>query len=190
MLYNELMIKNSSKQTGSARLVIITVIVLVILGALGFVFWNNFIYKAPASKSNPAVVTKKEETQAQPFSIKEYGVQFMIPSALKDTTIKYESRQIGEASFLAFTTQRAINLGGDCSKGYPFGDLVMLSRDNQAKTNEYQVYTSEKVNGYYYHIGTVETSGLTPKSTCPANEQAKADEDALVDALKDLTLQD
>ncbi len=190
MLYNKLMIKDSSKQSGSAHLTIIATIVLVILGVLGFVFWRNFIYKAPAAKINPVVVTKKEETQAQPFSIKEYGVQFIIPSALKDTTIKYESRQIGEASFLAFTTQRAVNLGGDCSRGYPFGDLVTLSRDNQARSNEYQVYTSEKVDGYYYHIGTVETSGLTPKSTCPTNEQAKADEDALVDALKGLVLQD
>lgn len=185
------MIKYASRRSGSALLVIITAIVLIILCMLGFVFWQTFIHKEPTAKSKPIVVTKKEETQAKPFSIKDYGVQFIIPSGLKDTTIKYESRQIGEASFLAFTTQRAVNLGGDCAKGYPFGDLVTLSRDSQANSNEYQVYTSEKVNGYYYHIGTVETSGLTPKSTCPAtNEQAKADEDALVDALKGLTFQD
>jgi type II secretory pathway pseudopilin PulG len=45
LLYNRLMIKSPSKQTGSAHFIIITVIILVILGALGFIFWNNFINK-------------------------------------------------------------------------------------------------------------------------------------------------
>jgi len=184
------MIRSFQKQRGFAHAVLIICLVTALIGALGFIFWQNFINKEPVVKDEPVVVTKKEEPQAKLFSVKDYGVQFTIPATLSDTTIKYEPRQIGEASFLAFTTQRVIDLGGDCAKAYPFGDIITLSRDDQATSDQYQVYTSEKINNYYYHVGTIETSGLTPESTCPANAQAKSDEDALVDALKTLAPQD
>lgn len=183
------MIRNLQRQSGFAHAILIIGLVIALIGALGFIFWQNFINKEPTVKDEPVVVTKKEEPQAKIFSVKDYGVEFTIPTALNDTTIKYEPRQIGEASFLAFTTQRVIDLGGDCAKAYPFGDIVTLSRDGRATSDQYQVYTSEKINNYYYHVGTVETSGLTPQSTCPANAQAKSDEDALVSALKTLVPQ-
>lgn len=189
------MIKTFQRQQGFAHAVIIIGLVIALISALGFIFWQNFIHKEPVVKNDPVVVIKNQapkstELQPKTFSIKEYGVQFTIPSGLNDTTIKYEPRQIGEASFLAFTTQRVIDLGGDCAKGYPFGDIVMLSRDSQSNSNAYQVYTSGRINGYYYHVGTVEASGLTPASTCTASEQAKLDENALVSALKTLVPQD
>ena len=184
-----------NKQKGFAHAVIIIGLVALLIGALGFIFWQNSFHKEPVSKNETVVVEKEKDeantrgSQAKAFLVNEYNVEFTVPNGLKDTTIKYEKRQIGEAAFLAFTTQRVVDLGGDCAKGHPFGDLVTLSRDDQSTSNEYQVYTTEEIDGYYYHVGTVESSGLTPESTCPANAQAKSDLNTLVGALKTLAPQ-
>lgn len=68
------MIRTSSKQTGSAHIVIIVIIVVAILGALGFVFWQNFIAKD--NKTTPAQVQKtaqnKKEGSAKEITYKTY----------------------------------------------------------------------------------------------------------------------
>jgi len=186
------MIRNSLRQKGSAHLAVIALLALVLLGALGFIFWQNFINKESESK-NEIVDVKKNEGQvttskpADTVLVEEYAIEFTKAEGLKNTTVIHEKRQIGEASFIAFTTQRVVDIGGDCSKGYPFGDLVTLSRSDKSNSDEYTIFTTKNINGYYYHIGTIESSGLTPESTCPKNELAKNDLNELVEALKTIT---
>jgi type II secretory pathway pseudopilin PulG len=55
------MIKNSSKQTGSAHVVIIVILVIALLGTLGFVFWQNFINKDSATQDSTTNTQSAED---------------------------------------------------------------------------------------------------------------------------------
>jgi len=59
------MIKNSLRQTGSAHVVIIIILVVAVLGLLGFVFWQNFIMKTPAEKAEVVATSTNEDVVAE-----------------------------------------------------------------------------------------------------------------------------
>lgn len=50
-----------NKQQGSAHVVITIVLILTLLTALGWIFWQNFIHKEPASKNSEVVVVDKDK---------------------------------------------------------------------------------------------------------------------------------
>lgn len=55
------MIKNSPKQTGSTHIFIIVIVIVAIIGALGFVFWQNYTTKKESSNSTPISEEQKED---------------------------------------------------------------------------------------------------------------------------------
>lgn len=59
--------KQTNRESGVAHAAVVIVLVLVILGLLGFVFWQNFLQKKPAAKSShtTAATTKRA---ADPYS--------------------------------------------------------------------------------------------------------------------------
>lgn len=61
-----LMTRSGLTQRGSAHLAIIIIVVVLVVGALGFVFWNNFLSKGTSST---AAVTSFEECKKQSGSI-------------------------------------------------------------------------------------------------------------------------
>jgi len=58
------MINKALSQKGSAHVVIIVILVVALLGTLGFVFWQNFIDKKPVAKNNES--SKTEDTKSKP----------------------------------------------------------------------------------------------------------------------------
>lgn len=56
------MIKHSSKQSGSTHVIIIVILIIALLGTLGFVFWKNYIDKQPVAKSNENSRTENTKT--------------------------------------------------------------------------------------------------------------------------------
>lgn len=58
-----LMIKNSRMQTGSAHVIIVIILVVALLGALGFIFWQNFIDKPDDTSSANAEISKTEDVE-------------------------------------------------------------------------------------------------------------------------------
>lgn len=58
------MISKTSSQKGSAHIVIIVILVIALLGALGFVFWQNFIDK-PTVKNDESSRTEDTKNQSQ-----------------------------------------------------------------------------------------------------------------------------
>lgn len=66
--------KSSHKQTGSAHAVGIVIVVLALLGVVGFVFWNNFI------KSPPANIQTITNTNIKTFNSKLYDISFQYPT--------------------------------------------------------------------------------------------------------------
>jgi hypothetical protein len=55
-----------SQQSGFAHAVLIIGLVVALIGALGFVFWQNFIYKEPVTANNETVIVKKQVNTNEP----------------------------------------------------------------------------------------------------------------------------
>ena len=164
---------------GSAHAVIIIVLVVALLGTLGFVFWQNFIKKDDTAKTTDTTkqtndnktaesTTKKAETKtdtpAQPSDVKylvvkEWGVKF--PYKGKDT-LTYE--YLDDAIQL-ISKKLADKYKGSCEEGFMFigrdkeGDEVSQWYGKKAdylRTYK-QLYDSPdpdwaagKAGGYYY----------------------------------------
>lgn len=57
------------RQSGSAHIILITVLVAALIGALGFIFWQNFVQKSDSAKNNSATTSdtaKKDEKSTEP----------------------------------------------------------------------------------------------------------------------------
>lgn len=71
-------------QSGSAHLIVILVLVLALIGALGFVFYQNFISKTDQSKDQESSKTTnggeiKDVTKYKTFNDETYGISFQYP---------------------------------------------------------------------------------------------------------------
>lgn len=96
--------RKNKYQTGSAHVIIIVILVIALIGALGFVFWNNFFKKEPAvsqKKDTPKVkdfCSAGEDTAAQngTFCSKEIGVKFTIPSIFVNKLVKADNYEVSE----------------------------------------------------------------------------------------------
>ncbi len=53
--------RKTLQQKGSVHVVVTVCLALVLVVALGWIFWQNFIYKAPENKSTDVVVVKKRD---------------------------------------------------------------------------------------------------------------------------------
>jgi hypothetical protein len=100
------MIKASPKQTGSVHVAIIVVLVLTLIGILGFVFWQNFMQ----SKGNKDVQTNQNNSsgkssdvcvgygdaveKAKVFCSKNVGVEFRIPEVFANKFQKKENYDV------------------------------------------------------------------------------------------------
>lgn len=65
------MINKSLSQKGNAHVVIIVILVITLVGALGFVFWQNFTNKE--SSENKVEVTKNDQTKVVEEPIDKYA---------------------------------------------------------------------------------------------------------------------
>lgn len=98
------MVKNSSSQNGSTFIVVIIILVVAIVGALGFVFWQNFI-QHPDTQENVAEevdVDKSCESgvveQNGVFCSESIGVEFKIPEVFVGKFQKKENYNVYEGS--------------------------------------------------------------------------------------------
>ena len=57
--------KHSTHQQGSAHVVIVICLVLALLTALGWIFWQNFVHKEEPQKETDVVVVEKEKEEAK-----------------------------------------------------------------------------------------------------------------------------
>ncbi|MCB9820161.1 hypothetical protein H6796_02590 [Candidatus Nomurabacteria bacterium] len=62
---------NTHYKKGEATAVIMTVLVLVLITALGWIFYQNFIYKAPAESGDGSLVAKKDNPNKDPEAAPE-----------------------------------------------------------------------------------------------------------------------
>lgn len=109
------MIKNSQMQKGFAHALLIIGLVVALVGALGLIFWQNFIHKEPLAKNDPIAVTKKNDNQKQLASEAEVYVP-VIPSEWKvfnneDPKFSYALPSGQAVSFKIYSLNEAISVG-------------------------------------------------------------------------------
>src|SRR5687767_13384271 len=91
-------------QTGSAHAAIIVVLVIALIGALGFVFWNSFLKKettVPQAENKPQtkdVCSSGENVNAEngTFCSKELGIKFTVPSIFVNKLVKADNYEVFE----------------------------------------------------------------------------------------------
>lgn len=94
------MIKNSHKQTGSAHVVIVTGLILVLVGTLGFIFWQNLMTQKdnttdPIVKQNETSESVVTTEDLKSLSISEFGVTIQYSDELPDITYSIEMTDLG-----------------------------------------------------------------------------------------------
>ncbi len=96
------MINKNLSQKGSAHVVIVVILVVALLGVLGFVFWQNFINKSSSTdidstQNQPKTsnTNNKPETP-KPFSLLDGEVKFKNDETWKTTTGGYYSQASGK----------------------------------------------------------------------------------------------
>ena len=156
-------------ESGSAHVIIIAVLAVVLIGALGFIFWQNFIQAKPSdnvASTTTGIKTDstqtKEEVKATPTDpnegylvIDSWNVRFKPASAAKVSYV-----QKGEGYWL--TTDKWKNLGGVCAAD----GGVLLIRSTQKSTvlasPPLPLNNEQKIGDYYYYY-------YTPQGICTDN---------------------
>lgn len=151
------MINKTLSQKGSAHAVIIVILVVALLGTLGFIFWQNFIKPETAqnTNSNTSKTENKEKTtddtkKSNQLVLNDWGVKFTIAAPLASTEVKYKAR---DANSYVFTTSRIEALGGECTKS-PYGDTASLIRftEKPVAVPDGELINESPINGYYYAL--------------------------------------
>jgi len=123
------------KQVGSAHLVLVVVLVVALLGALGFIFWQNYANKP---SNNTAVVSKNENPQPVPLlKFATWNTEF-----LKDeSSVKGSMYEGYDFEFAAVYSGNSYKIYSKACNGQQLGTLSR-SENKQADT----IVTFEKMN--------------------------------------------
>lgn len=143
------MIKNPQTQAGSAHVVIVIILVVALTGALGFIFWQNFM-KTETDTSEPVATTEIEESSETDKYV-DWGTY---ESARDGYSIKYPKDWI----VIKETDQDGPYIrnfdptSGYTESGYPAGyiNLRVLREDDSA---DFKTRTDYTVKEWYEALG-------------------------------------
>lgn len=116
-----------SNQQGSAHVVVVICLVLALVAALGWIFYQNFIYKEPVKKDTDLVVVdKKNETptnETNRLVIKEWNnVAYNLPATIKSVEYTYDTSgsvvQGNAVRITSITTSEGVSFKLDTTKTY------------------------------------------------------------------------
>jgi hypothetical protein len=158
------MIKNSSKQTGSAHVVIIVILVIALIGTLGFVFWQNFFASKDTTPQQEAGQIEKSSSSSENKSadldkgylvLKDWGVKFKLPQTKSE--IVYYKEAANGVEYYDFTTKRVEALGETCvepnSQGFVtrLGSISRSVTKNELHPSAYAINNNKPLGGFYYY---------------------------------------
>ncbi len=179
-------------QKGSAQFLVIIALVVALLGALGFVFYQNFMQ--PKNTDNNLVATKNDTTGNVSGSnlnstsnevvstvdenasnvgylvLNDWGVKFRLPYGLGNDEVVYEKAtdMSGSEEKYYFSTKGLISLGSECAKAYG------LIRGKEAPFAPVGSPIMIRIIGGYYY------SYYTPQASCLDNKEKGIDVEHLV----------
>lgn len=150
-------------QKGSAHVILTIILGVGLVGAIGWIFWQNFVSKDDSAKVSTSEdsnkkTPKKEAKETDPnegyLVIKEWGVRFKIPSSLSPSTIGYEKSDVGDGYLDIYSTLVKSELANCLNKDQGLdadGSLISMYRkiESVEGPDSYQI-NKEPIAGYYY----------------------------------------
>ena len=128
------LVNKKQSQSGSAHLVVIVVLVVALLGALGYVFYLNFmqpkvadvpVLNIPKTNDGPTVVVPAETidnnvsavAQSSFITLEDWGIKFNMPTRLAENNkITYQKKGSASDEYYSFSTTQYSALGANCSE--------------------------------------------------------------------------
>lgn len=180
----------SRNQSGSAHVVIIIVLIVAVLGALGFIFWQNFVNKSANMNSSTSTSEQTEDqvsSDTSTITIGEWGVKGTYDTSADDATVSYVIRTNAEADVSSSSDDYELvyfdtsSVPSDC-KGYG-GVIKRFTADQEvqfsagaAGVTSSEMYAQnggdtdkfKKVGNYYYWYEG-------PQSACGTDEDDPAE---------------
>jgi hypothetical protein len=166
--------KRASNQRGDAHVVIMIVLIVALIGALGFVFYQNFIMKKPMTDSTTqtdSAPVETSETARFAFNDSIYAVDY--PKDWSKEELATPSEQKG---YTLVSPDKSIKLhfevssggvGGACDPNSPlrlrFYNVSTHAVTKLGKTSAYivEAMTDAEGGGYNYKVGLTEEGGET-----------------------------
>jgi hypothetical protein len=158
--------------------IVITLVVLIALGAGGFYVWNKYL------RTSTTTATYATAPSGTYLVLKDWGVEFAIPKGMS-TILQYElnasPNNEGIVTYYEFSTQRVEALGGQCGASDPVLGVVRLALLDRTRTQiendssgGVATNNNKPLNGYYYYASSAQ-------STCSNNgiDQQLQDRSAL-----------
>lgn len=174
-------------QTGSAHVIIIVILVIVVLGAVGFMFWQNFINKPAANDTTNQMTQQKEtpsttDSDSKTLTVTEWNIK---GSYNGDQTFSYEIFPTDDNALL-------LKKGDSLACGKGIGSVYRLKSDEKSsffgtsgmEMTAKDIYASGDVTyqafigDYYYFLKDASTA-------CPTDNVSETDRAALIQATKD-----
>jgi len=179
------LVNKKQSQSGSIHLIITIVLAVALIGALGFVFYQN--YMQPKASDNNAVVSNETDDTATTVTdtvddattadvatvmnddgylvFNDWNVKFKLPADLGDDEIVYEKAgdTSGSNEMYYVSTKHLSALGSECAKAY------RLIRSAEAPTGSVGSPKSIGEIGNYYY------SYYTPQVSCADNKENGTD---------------
>jgi hypothetical protein len=147
--------KSRQNQSGSAHVVIIVILILALLGTLGFVFWQNFIQKkdtAPTTTTTSApstapatATTTAPKTTATSLAISSYSVEVPYDS----TTDTYTLAPATTGGFAGGYTIYSKKVTDACGSSVNVGVVKRFNKGDSIPSPNNQV----TLGNYIYALG-------------------------------------
>lgn len=174
-------------ELGSAHIVVVGVLVVALIGALGFIFWQNIIQKKDDTQTSATTSVKSNDekstddtkkTEEDPNEgyvvLKDWGVRFKNTNSIavswsKDSVNSYNQKN---DNTYYFTTTAWKNLAGACNTEIPF----VRSKDKiVSMTSPPKSLNEDKISGYYYYYYSPQDAcGDDTTDTAEWSRQAKS----------------
>jgi type II secretory pathway pseudopilin PulG len=164
------MIKNSLGQKGSAHVIIIVILVVALVSALGYIFWQNYTSKNTQQASTAQVAASSGKQQSQSATpagdryetLEAWGVKFKLDDSIKDTGV-VQYKRYDQASppreYYVLNTASADKVWKETCPGMssPTGDLLYRFTEKPSVDVEGQLLEADgillnpaSIDGYYY----------------------------------------
>lgn len=185
------MIKNTYKQTGSAHVAIIAILIVALIGALGFIFWQKYTEKNAETQSTAQTATANQKddsatsTQADRYTtLEDWGVKFKADDSLKTTTmVQYKQKEQGQdgRDYYLINTERSEQAAKkNCPSlsdptglaVYRFQEKPSVNTEGQLLEMDGTLINSTAVNGYYYVL-------VQFGYVCPGGQSAQVSDDGI-----------
>lgn len=191
---------SKNKQQGSVQFVAIIILSVALVGALGYIYWSNFmqpksttINDAATTSTVTATTTPKPVTSVSPESdsntivLSDWKIKMTIPESLRNTSVKYSKNTKNGQDNYGFTTARIEALGGECAT-QPYGKSILLARTQGTLSNvDVGVVNKTPIGGYTYdYIETIPACSGSKSDSGMVNQVEIDDKAAIVKMLESL----